>query len=67
MIKIEFEQPDISACECCGGKTTRLTRFVTKDNDAFAIYYLIFTESHPEKIVTGIISIGDWDSDEPPR
>lgn len=67
MLEIEFEKPNISVCECCGGKTTRLTRFVYKDDDAFAIYYLIFTDNHPEKSITGIISIGDWASDDPPK
>lgn len=67
MLEIEFEEPNISICECCGGKTIQLTRFVYKDRDAFAIYYLKFTDNHPEKIITVIISIGDWGSDEPPK
>ena len=67
MLEIEFEEPNMNICECCGGKTTRLTRFVHKDGDAFAVYYLKFTDNHPEKVITGIISIGDWGSDEPPK
>ncbi|MBF6640286.1 hypothetical protein IVB69_02925 [Flavobacterium sp. J49] len=67
MIKIEFEEPNIETCECCGKETIKLTRFVYKDDDAFAIYYLKFTKEHEEKIVTGIISIGDWHTDEEPK
>ncbi|RKS15683.1 hypothetical protein [Flavobacterium sp. 120] len=64
MIKIEFEKPNIETCDCCGKETTKLTRFVYKDDDAFAIYYIKFTKDHEEKIATGIISIGDWGTDE---
>ena len=67
MIEIEFEKPEIEICECCGKETFKLTRFVYKDEDAFAIYYIKFTKDHDEKIATGIISIGDWDTDEVPR
>jgi len=67
MIKIEFEKPNIEACDCCGKETKKLTRFVYKDDDAFAIYYIKFTKDHEKKIATGIISIGDWETDEEPK
>ena len=67
MLKIEFEEPNFSTCECCGGKTTQLTRFVYQDDYAFAIYYLKFSNNHPDKTISGIISIGDWGSDELPK
>lgn len=67
MIKIEFEEPSFKKCECCDKETINLTRFVYQDDDAFAIYYLQFTKEHSEKIVTGIISIGDWGTDEEPK
>ncbi len=60
MIEIEFGEPETSKCDCCGGKNTRLTRFVTQDGDAFAIYYAVFSEEHPENGVIGVISIGEW-------
>lgn len=59
MIEIEFPDAEISKCECCGGTTTRLTRFVTQDGDAFAFYYAAFSEKHPENGVIGVISIGE--------
>ncbi len=66
MIKIELTEPKILKCECCGGTTKSLTRFVYQDGDAFAIYYATFAENHPEKIVTAVVSIGDWGCDEVP-
>lgn len=63
MIEIELTEPNKSNCECCGGTTTNLTRFVYKDNDAFAIYYATFSDNHPDNAVVGIISIGGWSTD----
>jgi hypothetical protein len=60
MIEIELTQPNKSTCECCGGTSTSLTRFVYKDGDAFAIYYASFSDNHPESAVAGVISIGGW-------
>lgn len=67
MIEIEFEEPNKSVCECCGGITTSLTRFVYEDGDAFAIYYAKFSDNHPECAVVGVISIGEWGTDDPPK
>ena len=66
MITIEFEKPHLNKCDCCGNVNTNLTRFVSQDGSAFAVYYLQFTKGHPEKFVTGIISIGDWGTGEAP-
>ena len=63
MLRIEFEDPKRSECECCGNSTVRLTRFVYRDNDAYAIYYALFTPQHPEKIVCGVIGMGEWGDD----
>ena len=64
MIEIELTEPKKSTCECCGGTMTSLTRFVYKDGNAFAIYHATFSESHFESSLLGVISLGDWDSDE---
>lgn len=63
MLRIEFERPEQSVCECCGKTTTRLTRFVYKNDDAYAVYYAIFTPQHPEKVLRGIVSLGEWGDD----
>ena len=64
MIEIAFEEPQYEVCECCGNKSTRLTRFVYQNNDAFAVYYALFTRSHKDKLVHGIIGLGEWGDDE---
>jgi hypothetical protein len=56
-----MEPPKESApCECCGGKTTLLTRFVYRDNDAHAIYFAQFSYNHPDRVVLATISLGEW-------
>lgn len=67
MIEIEFPEPEASKCDCCGNTTTRLTRFVTRDGDAFAIYYAAFSEGHPENGVIGVVSVGEWWDDSFPE
>ena len=39
MIDIEFENPIIDKCECCGEELMTLTGFVYQNGDAFAVYY----------------------------
>lgn len=64
MIEIEFEEPHILECECCGKPIKKLTRFVYQDGDAFAVYYGQFTPSHNEKCAKFLIGIGEWDSED---
>jgi hypothetical protein len=59
MIEIEFEEPVDETCDCCGGKNTRLTRFVYKNGDAFAVYYGMYSDNHPESEVKLAISLGE--------
>ncbi|HQU81673.1 MAG TPA: hypothetical protein PKY59_01020 [Pyrinomonadaceae bacterium] len=66
MIEIELTEPKKTTCECCGGTSTMLTRFVYKDGDAFAAYKLVFSDNHPENAVIGVISLGDWGSEGVP-
>jgi hypothetical protein len=60
MIEIEFEEPTTSRCECCGNSTVRLTRFVYRDGDAYAVYYAQFTPGHEPKRLSGLVSLGKW-------
>ena len=59
-IEIEFEPPSESRSECCGNTTTRLTCFVYRDGDAYAIYYVGCTPEHDEERVSGLIGLGEW-------
>ena len=66
MIEIEFEEPQEMKCDCCGGTTTKLVRYVSQDNEAFAVYLASFTPKHEEKLVHIIIGLGTWGEDAPP-
>jgi hypothetical protein len=67
LITIDFEEPVKKACDCCGGITTRLTRFVYKDGDAFAVYYAMFSDSHPEREIKVAIGMGEWGEGSSPE
>jgi hypothetical protein len=67
MIEIEFEEPTIKKCECCGKDTVALTRFVHQDGNAFAVYYAKFTKGHSDKVVYGLIGLGEWGDQSEPR
>ena len=68
MLTIEFEPANKSApCECCGGQTTSLTRFVYRDGNAYAIYYATFSDSHPDRVVVATVSLGEWGEDATPE
>lgn len=64
--EIEFSVPASARCNCCKGLTTRLTRFVYRDDDAFGIYYAAFSNSHPDHQVDMLVSLGDWGEDSTP-
>ena len=56
MLRIEYEDPvESGPCECCGGTTTSLTRFVYSDGDAYAVYYARFSDSHPGREVRAAV------------
>ena len=57
---IEFGEPERSVCECCGTTTISLTRFVTRDGGAFAVYFARFTEGHADGYVSVLTGFGDW-------
>jgi hypothetical protein len=68
MLTIEFMNPkEPKLCECCGGLTTSLTRFVYKDGDAFAVYYASFTDNHTERLVKMLVGMGEWGEDGSPE
>ena len=64
MDSIEFEPPEYMACDCCGRSMTRLTRFVHRDEDAFAVYFVEFTPGHEERIAWVIVGLGEWGDDD---
>jgi hypothetical protein len=58
--EIELSEPSSSRCDCCGGLTVRLTRFVYRDGDAFAVYYAAYANNHPDSEVAILVSLGEW-------
>ncbi len=44
----------------------RLTRFVCRDGDAFAIYYAAYANNHPDSELAMLISLGEWTEDSDP-
>ena len=66
MIEIECEPATYYDCDCCGGVTTPLTRFLYLDDEAHAIYYAGFTDAHTDREVQLLISLGEWGDDSGP-
>ncbi len=67
MIEIELTEPNRSICGCCGGTNTSLTRFVYQNGDAYAVYYVMFSETHMDDALAGVISLGGWGSEDLPE
>ena len=61
MDEIDFEAPEIGTCACCGREQTRLTRFVTRDGDAFAVYKAVLPGGEHQRRADLIVGLGDWD------
>lgn len=62
VITIEFadRHDEDEPCECCGGRSTRLTRFVYSDGDAYAVYYARYSDNHPHGWISALIGLGEW-------
>ncbi len=61
MITIESGDPiEPTLCECCGGTTTTLTRFVYRDGTPYAIYFARFSDNHPERLVKLAVGLGEF-------
>lgn len=67
MIEIEFEKPNIQTCECCGQEIVTLTRFVYRNHNAFAVYYIKFTRGHLPKVAYGLAGLGEWGEQAEPK
>ena len=67
-LTIEFEPPrESEPCQCCGGRTTSLTRFVYNDANAYAVYFARFSDNHAERVVKALVSIGEWGAGSGPQ
>lgn len=61
---IEFEEPNLIPCDCCGENIVRLTRFVYQNDDAFAYYYAEIQPHIQNKIVKCLVVICEFEGDE---
>ena len=66
MLTFEFQAPTESRCECCGGVSTTLVRYVYDDGDAYAVYYARYSQSHREHPVYALVSLGEWGEESGP-
>lgn len=64
--ELELSTPSLAHCSCCGGLTVRLTRFVYRSGEAFAVYYVAYSNSHPDNEVWVLVSLGEWGEDSEP-
>jgi hypothetical protein len=60
MLTFEYNPPKEVRCDCCDGVTVSLTRFVLDEDGPFAVYYARFGRNHPDRVVSTLISVGDW-------
>lgn len=67
MIEIEFNEPNLKRCECCGQEVVSLTRYVHKDRNAFAVYFISFTRGHSPKVAYGVVGLGEWGEGTGPK
>jgi hypothetical protein len=66
-LNLVFADPKVEPCDCCEGKTTQLTRVVQRDGVPIALYYSMFTDTHPDRHVVAIVSVGDFTSGSGPH
>ncbi|NOJ79802.1 hypothetical protein [Myxococcus xanthus] len=60
MLSFQFLPPRTSRCDCCGGTATRLQGYVYRDGVNHAVYFAQYTDIHPERIVSFVVSLGEW-------
>jgi hypothetical protein len=64
VISLELNDERSSVCDCCGGTTTTLSRWVSKDDSAFALYLARFSDNHPDRSIVLLVSIEGWGTDD---
>ena len=57
------ENKNASTCICCGKESCVGHGFVYKNEDAYAVYYIGWSDAHADKKVSIALAIGEWDDD----
>ncbi|WP_131177975.1 hypothetical protein [Phytopseudomonas dryadis] len=55
------ENRNASLCRCCGNDSYVGHGFIYKDGNAYAVYYVGWSEEHFDKRVSIALAIGEWD------
>lgn len=63
-LEIEFDEPELTLCECCGGQNMQLMRTIHDGENAVAMY-MATLPNHPGLTVSVLILTGDFDDDAP--
>jgi hypothetical protein len=66
IFEVEYEEPLIVTCDCCGAPETRLTRFVKRDGDAYAVYLVRYVDGQQMHPACAVVSLGTWGVDGVP-
>ncbi len=66
MDTIEYADSVNTACDCCGAAMTRLTRFVSRGGEPFAIYRALLPFGVHNRRADVMVSIGAWAEATPP-
>ena len=57
------ENKNASICHCCGKNSCIGHGFVYKDDSAYAVYYVGWSEAHSDKKISIALAIGEWNED----
>ena len=52
-----------SICHCCGQESCTGHGFLYKDDDAHAVYYVAWSNTHAKRKVSFAIAVGEWDDE----
>jgi hypothetical protein len=59
-ISVEAGEQSVGVCADCGQTTCTVWGYVRTDGDPRAVYYVRWTEAHPERGAQFMLSIGRW-------
>ena len=57
------ENKNASTCHCCGKDSFVGHGFIYKNDDAYAVYYVGWSNAHLDKKVSIALAISEWDDD----
>lgn len=59
-VRIEPDRVQSSHCDCCHGVASTANGYVYVDEEPHAVYFLDWTEGHPERSAFLTLSMGQW-------